>query len=102
MTSTVRDLVINREHIEKRATHNATALTSFVLHEMIILNPVSREELYSLIQEVSFKSKNADDFTNELTIRCNERNLKLPHIPTSTELKDLYIRFQKVLRRSGI
>jgi adenylosuccinate lyase len=103
MTSTVRDLVINREHIEKRATHNATALTSFVLHEMIILNPVSREELYSLIQEVSFKSKNADDFTKELTIRCEERNLKLPPIPTSTELKNLYInRFQKVLQRSGI
>ncbi len=103
MTSTVRDLVINREQIEKRAMNNATAITSYVLHEMIILNPVSREELYSLIQEMSFKSKNADDFTKELTIKCEERNLKLPHIPSLTELKDLYIkRFQKVLQRSGI
>jgi hypothetical protein len=62
-----------------------------------------RFELSKTLGQVSFKSKNADDFTKELTIRCEERNLKLPKIPTSSELKDLYInRFQKVLRRSGI
>jgi adenylosuccinate lyase len=103
MTSTVRDLVINREHIESKALNNATALSSYILHEMILLNAHSREELYSIVQEVSFSSKTSGEFAQNLKDLSDQRKIKIPKIPDPIELKNIYLsRFKKVLSRCDL
>lgn len=101
LASTVRDLELHRETIEAKAFENFSALSSFILHEMILLNSNTREELYAFVQEVSFESKTADAFFDSLKRKGRERNLKLPSIHGTSELKKLYSsRFEEILKRS--
>jgi adenylosuccinate lyase len=101
MTSTVRDLELHREAIEAKALGNFSALSSYLLHEMILLNPTTREELYAFIQEASFTAKNADDFFNWIEKNGKEKNYKLPVLLKQDELKKHYVtRFQEVLKRT--
>ena len=97
MSSMIRDLEINRENIESKALTQSTALSSYVLHEMILINNSSREQIYEVVQRASFNSKSHEDFLTEL----NKSGLKIPNIPSSAELKQHYIRnFKAVLKRS--
>lgn len=96
-TSIIRDLEINRERIETKALAQTTALSSFVLHEMILINNKSREEIYEIVQKASFSSKSNEDFVKELS----KSGLNIPKIPTPSELKQHYIEnFNVVLKRS--
>lgn len=100
MTSTVRDLELHREKIEAKALENFSALSSYILHEMILLNSTSREELYAFIQEASFTAKNADDFFQWIEKHGKDKNYKLPTLLKQTELKAHYMnRFSEVLKR---
>lgn len=101
MTSTVKDLELHREAIEAKAFGNFAALSSYLLHEMILINPTTREELYAFIQEASFTAKNADDFFNWIEKNGKEKNYKLPMLLKQDELKKHYMtRFQEVLKRT--
>jgi adenylosuccinate lyase len=101
MTSTVRDLELHREHIEAKATSNFTALSSYLLHGMILLNETSREELYAFIQEASFKSQNQDEFLNWIKKKAIEKNYQVPALMNLTMLKKHYSdRFSDILKHS--
>ncbi len=101
MTSTVRDLELHREHIEAKATSNFTALSSYLLHGMILLNETSREELYAFIQEASFKSQNQDEFLNWIKNKAVEKNYKVPALMNLTMLKKYYSdKFSEILKHS--
>jgi adenylosuccinate lyase len=102
MSSTIRDLELHRERIEAKALENFSSLSSYLLHEMILLNPTTREELYAFIQEASFTAKSADDFFNWIEKNGKDRGYKLPVLLKADELKKHYLsRFQDVLRRNG-
>ncbi|HXH75116.1 MAG TPA: adenylosuccinate lyase [Bacteriovoracaceae bacterium] len=101
MADTVTNLVINREKVEAKVADNFSSLSSFLLHEMILLNPTSREELYALVQEASFNSKTIDQFFGVLQSKSQENGLKMPAGVTPLTLKTHYFsRFAEVLRRS--
>ena len=101
MASTVQELEVHRDYIEAKAYENFSALSSYLLHEMILLNPTTREELYSFIQEASFSAKTADEFFNWIESKGKERGYKLPVLLKQNELKNHYLkRFQTVLKRT--
>lgn len=102
MADTVINLVINREKVEAKVTDNFSSLSSFLLHEMILLNPTSREELYALVQEASFNSKSVDQFFGFLQVKSKEMGLQMPAGVTPVTLKNHYFsRFGEVLKRSN-
>lgn len=101
MSSTIRDLELHRERIEAKAIENFASLSSYLLHEMILLNPTTREELYAFIQEASFTAKNSVEFFNWIEKHGKERGYKLPVLLKPEELKKHYLgRFQDVLKRT--
>lgn len=100
MTSTVCDLELHREDIEAKALDNFSALSSYLLHEMILINPMTREELYAFIQEASFAARNSDEFFKLIETSGKERGYKLPVLLKQKELKTHYVkRFEEVLKR---
>ncbi len=100
MTSTVRDLELHRETIEAKTKDNFSALSSWLLHEMILLNPTSREDLYAFIQEASFNAKNSEDFFQWIQTQGQLKNYRLPKLLKHEDLKKLYMkRFEDVLQR---
>jgi adenylosuccinate lyase len=102
MASTVENLELHREHIESKALGGFAALSSYILHGMISLNEVTREELYAFIQEASFTNKNATDFTKWIESKASQKNYKLPKLLTPSGLKAHYMQqFEKVLKRSA-
>jgi len=100
MSSTVQNIELHREHIEAKALSGFAALSSYILHGMILLNEVTREELYAFIQEASFSNKNAVDFKKWIETKAKEKNYKLPKLMTPEELKGHYEKqFEKVLSK---
>jgi adenylosuccinate lyase len=100
MTSTVRALELHRDQIEAKAFNHFNALSSYLLHEMILLNPRSREDIYAFVQEASFSVKTSDDFFRWIEEKGAEKNFHLPVLLKEAELKQHYIRrFQEVLKR---
>lgn len=101
MTSTVRDLELHREKIEAKALENFSALSSYLLHEMILINPTTREELYAFIQEASFTAKSAAEFFKWIETNGKAKGYKLPVLLKQNELKNHYVnRFAEVLKRT--
>ncbi len=101
MASTVKDLEFHREQIEAKALENFSALSSYILHEMILINSTTREELYAFIQEASFTTKTSDDFFKWIEKSCEVRGYNKPVGLNQTELKKHYVlRFQDVLKRT--
>lgn len=66
MTSTIENLVINKEKIENKVLSSYQYLSSYVLHKIITENHHSREDLYAVVQEASFHSKNIEEFKSHL------------------------------------
>jgi adenylosuccinate lyase len=56
LTNTVENLVIKEDIIENRSENSAGVLSSFYLHELITKAPLSREEIYKIIQRAAFEN----------------------------------------------
>jgi adenylosuccinate lyase len=103
MNATVRDLELRREKIEEKALSNHTALSSWLLHEMIMINSQSREELYAFIQEASFSTKTAAEFNQWIEVKSLEKKYNIPTLLSPESLKKHYIdRFEDILKRNQI
>lgn len=66
MTTTVENLVINKERIQNKVLNHYTYLSSYVLHKLIEENRSTREELYQLVQKATFESNNIEQFQDIL------------------------------------
>lgn len=76
MKTVVENLVINRDHIEKKVQENEKIYSSLVLHKLIEMNPqVKREELYETVQAVFFKSRSKDELKELLKDELTKKNL---------------------------
>lgn len=91
MSSTTENLVINKDTIQEKVFKNYSYLSSFILHKLIEENDNSREEIYSIIQEASFESKDVKDFISKIKDSGKFKN---------TDLSGLEIHDETVLRNT--
>ncbi len=102
MTSTVKNLEIHREKIEAKVDQHFATLSSAILHQLIELNPVPREELYALVQAASFQAKNLDEFLKGIESGVIKAGLKWDSTKlNSAQIKKSYLsNFETVLKRT--
>ena len=103
MTSTIQNLEIHREHIEKKVDQHFTTLSSAILHQLIELNAVPREELYALVQAASFQAKTLDEYFKAIEQKVLAANLKWDASRLSVKkIRETYFsRFEQVLKRAN-
>ena len=92
LTSTVENLVINKEEMSRKVKENFTYLSSFYLHKLIEKTDLKREDLYVVVQKASFDATDADQFYNSITGQLEKKNLKidLPR-PTFEEIESIFM-----------
>lgn len=77
LKNVVENIVIDRERIESKVESNEKIYSSFVLHNLITMNPTTtREDLYEAVQSAFFKSKNKDELKKNLEEEFNNKKLK--------------------------
>lgn len=102
LTSTVENLVINNDKIQKKVLNNYTYLSSFVLHRLIEENRHTREELYQLVQEATFKSNTIEGFQEHLekSDLTEKTDLNFLSSMDETKLRNIYMaHIDKVFER---
>ncbi len=76
MTNVVENLVIDRVKIEEKVEQNEKIYSSYVLHQLIQNNThTKREELYEVVQEAFFKSKNKETLKTNLAKGLDSKKL---------------------------
>lgn len=102
MDNTIKNLVINENHIESKVKSEFTYLSSYILHSLLKDNDMSREEIYAIVQKASFEAK---DVTNFIQLIKSER-LASPVLDQLQALdiekiKEIYLKnFVEVLKRT--
>jgi adenylosuccinate lyase len=93
LASTIDNLVLNEEVIESKVKNNFNYLSSYVLHQLIDNLDVTREELYAIVQEAFFSSKNQKELMDSLNkqIKDKGQSFKLS-ILGFEEIKELYLK----------
>ncbi len=61
MTNVLENLVFNKENIESKVKHNTTSLSSFYLHELLSKTSEKREDIYKVLQGISFDCMGSKD-----------------------------------------
>ncbi len=104
MKNVVENLVIDRKKIESKVEINEKIYSSFVLHQLIQMNPTTkREDIYEAVQNSFFKSATKDELRKNLSEDLDL--LKLNH-HTETwidfeKIRSHYkLQFKKILARS--
>lgn len=94
LTSTIENLVINTDHIQKKVMDSFNYLSSFVLHKLIEENDQTREDLYKLVQEASFESKTIVQFKEALekSPLTKESDLSILSSLNDTTLRNIYLK----------
>lgn len=77
MKNVVDNLVIDREKIETKVVSNEKIYSSYVLHQLIQMNPqTKREDVYEAVQSAFFNSKTKDELRNNLIQDLTAKSLK--------------------------
>lgn len=108
LTSTINNLVINKDVVEGRVRNNYTYLSSFYLHELIQKTDFSREENYSIVQKAAFtaqESNSPEVFHSSLVEILSEKSvhIEIPK-PTFEEIKSIFLKnidtvFDRAIRK---
>ena len=103
MKKVVDDLVIDREKIESKTLSNEKIFSSYVLHQLLLLNEgVRRELLYEIVQKSFFESHSKEELLNKLkeSLEMNEFKHDVQAWLKIENLRRHYIyQFEKVLKR---
>lgn len=93
MTSTIENLVVHTERIQKKVFDQYHYLSSYVLHKLIEENSHSREELYDVVQKASFESKSVENFKEllEKSPLTSGSDLSILATLSDTNLKSIYL-----------
>jgi adenylosuccinate lyase len=89
-TKMITELHINHELISSRAEAAFVTASSYFLHKLLPHFKGTREELYALIQEVSFKAKDKKQFEKLLNDKCKAAGVEVKHIPKPGSLAKIY------------
>lgn len=90
--STVRDLNINTETIEKRVNEDFKYTSSFILHSLLPTWTKTREELYAVIQAASFEATTLPEFEKKLA-----SSLELPKNFLPLNVKEIYLKYEDII-----
>ncbi|MBT3984640.1 MAG: adenylosuccinate lyase [Bacteriovoracaceae bacterium] len=87
LESTIDNLQIHSEVVEKRVTENFQYLSSFYLHELVKKSNCHREDLYKIVQSAAFKTmdqtnQNPETFHSNLLEELKKENLVIDDLPT--------------------
>jgi adenylosuccinate lyase len=104
MKNVIQNIVIDRDRIELKVSSNEKVFSSFVLHKLIECNPdVKREDLYEVVQDAFFKSKNKTQLITNLETNLKEKNFS-HDVSSWIDLENLRshykAQFQAVLNRN--
>ncbi|MBS1959251.1 MAG: adenylosuccinate lyase [Bdellovibrionales bacterium] len=77
LATTISNLEIHKESVESKVEKHFQTLSSLVLHELIKINNVTRETLYSLVQAASFQSSSLKDFLSKIEAAAKGQGLKV-------------------------
>ncbi len=103
MKSVIENLVIDRDRIEMKAKNSEKIYSSFVLHQLIEMNPdKTRENIYEIVQKSFFNSKSVDELVFNLKIDLAEHHLnhRTEEWVNFQNLREHYKKqFLKVLKR---
>lgn len=94
LASTVENLVVNKDVIQKKVLSNFSYLSSYVLHEILEKVDAPREEVYPIVQKAAFEAKNASEFMELIKKEQKFAELELPRLDAMAEeaMKKLYIK----------
>lgn len=91
LKDTVANLVVNKENMEGKLEKNFTYLSSYILHKLIEISEVSREEIYAKVQSASFEGKNPGEFYNKLSsLFTNQKEKELIDEISKMSIKEIY------------
>lgn len=103
MKNVIDHLVIDRNKITSKVESNEKIFSSYILHKLIQSNQKrNREEIYEIVQENFFISKNMQELTNNLTEVLNSKNFnhEVSNWLNLENLKSHYrMQFNKILKR---
>ncbi len=93
LTSTIDNLVINQDVIQDKVYESFTYLSSYTLHRLIEENPYSREEIYKVVQEASFETKDISQFKEKLEKSELTKNTDLSFLNSlnETTIRNIYL-----------
>ncbi len=103
LTSTIDNLVVNSDHIQSKVFDNFNYLSSYVLHRLIEENRHTREELYQVVQEASFKAKNVQEFKQHLedSELTKETDFSFLAALNETNIRNIYLKHvDKIYKRT--
>jgi adenylosuccinate lyase len=90
--STMLNLEIHQNRIEEKVNSRAHYLSSYYLHYLIQNCPnLTREKIYSVVQQVSFQLENENTFHNFHKLLEKELNIALPVI-SAENLKSIFLK----------
>lgn len=94
LTSTIENLVINTKHIENKALSSPKTLSSFLLHKIIKESNFSREEIYPIVQEITFKSNSSQELVDNFKLNEKLKNIDFSMVENIdlTSLKKIFLR----------
>jgi len=96
-TSTINNLEIDTEYIEQKVMSHAHYLSSYYLHHLISdIKGITREELYAIVQKVSFDEaakKSPEVFRNKIAeeVKALGHQVNLPALDKKG-IKDIYLK----------
>jgi adenylosuccinate lyase len=106
LARTLQNLVIKEDIIRAKVKSNPQILSSFILHQLILTQTKSREDLYSIVQSAFFKAKNCapENFFNVVKEELSGSGIALKDMDISWEglEKHYQAMFAKILQRSGL
>jgi len=92
MASTVENLVIHKDKIQRKPLSEFTYLSSYILHEVIKQGDEPRERIYPIIQKAAFEAKDSKEFME--AIREEYPDVKMPPLESlsAEALEKIYLK----------
>ena len=101
LASTVENLVINKDRIQEKVTSSFSYLSSFVLHKLIETQDGTREDIYSVVQDASFKASDVDEFVDIVKKSFPKADLSQIEALNSDHIQKIYLaHVDKVFQRT--
>lgn len=104
LNSTIENLVVNSENMEAKVSNTFKHLSSYTLHELIKASDRTREEIYKIVQESSFKATNKEEYFNYLkdSFSSREEITAIENIKKSKDIEIYGRHTETIFRRSGL
>ncbi|MEX0798946.1 MAG: adenylosuccinate lyase [Bacteriovoracaceae bacterium] len=93
MSSTVENLVVNKDRIQEKVFKTFSYLSSYVLHQIIENVDIAREDIYPVVQKAAFEAKDGNEFLDFISKEPKFEKLDLSKVKGFGEvaLKELYL-----------